>query len=115
MEKGFTKIFWQAILVGLLTGLVVVAFRLGIENLFGFVMSHLYSHSFVFLVVTTLGGLFAGIIIQKFAPETSGSGIPYVKMSLLKSGRLIRVRTVFVKFIAGILGIITRQDVLKLS
>lgn len=105
MEKGFTKIFWQAILVGLLTGLVVVAFRLGIENLFGFVMSHFYSHPFVFLVVTTLGGLLAGIIIQKFAPETSGSGIPYVKMSLLKSGRLIRVRTVFVKFIAGILGI----------
>ena len=105
MEKGFTKIFWQAILVGLLTGLVVVAFRLGIENLFGFVMSHFYSHPLIFLLVTTFGGLLAGIIIQKFAPETSGSGIPYVKMSLLKSGRLIRVRTVFVKFIAGVLGI----------
>ena len=105
MEKGFTKIFGQAVLVGLLTGCIVIAFRLGIESLFSFVMSHFYSNPIIFLPVTTLGGLLAGIIIQKFAPETSGSGIPYVKMSLLKSGRLIRVRTVFVKFIAGILGI----------
>lgn len=105
MEKRFTKIFGQAILVGLLTGCIVIAFRLGIENLFSFVMSHFYSNPIIFLLVTTLGGLLAGIVIQKFAPETSGSGIPYVKMSLLKSGRLIRVRTVFVKFIAGILGI----------
>lgn len=105
MGKGFTKIFWQSVFVGLLTGIVVVLFRLGIENLFGFVMTHFYIYPLIFLCVTTLGGLFAGLLIYKFAPETSGSGIPYVKMSLLRSGKLIRVRTVFVKFIAGILGI----------
>ena len=59
----------------------------------------------MFLLITTLGGLAAGFVVYKFAPETSGSGIPYVKISLLKSGRLIRVRTIFVKFIAGVLGI----------
>lgn len=105
MEKGFTKIFWQSILVGLLTGLVVVLFRLGIENLFSFVMTHFYSTPLIFLCITTLGGLIAGFLVYKFAPETSGSGIPYVKMSLLRSGKLIRVRTVFVKFISGVLGI----------
>ena len=105
MEKGFTKLFWQACLVGLLTGLIVVLFRLGIENLFGFVMTNFYSHPLIFLFVTTLGGLIAGIFVYKFAPETSGSGIPYVKLSLLRSGRLIRIRTIFVKFISGVLGI----------
>lgn len=105
MEKGFTKIFWQSIIVGLLTGITVVLFRLGIENLFHFIMTNFYSHPLIFLCITTLGGLLAGLMVFKLAPETSGSGIPYVKMSLLRSGRLIRTRTIFVKFIAGVLGI----------
>lgn len=105
MEKGFTKIFWQSIIVGLLTGITVVLFRLGIENLFHFIMTNFYSHPLIFLCITTLGGLLAGLMVFKLAPETSGSGIPYVKMSLLRSGRLIRIRTIFVKFIAGVLGI----------
>ena len=105
MEKGFTRIFWQALCVGLLTGLVIVLFRLGIENMFEFVMVHFYAAPLLFLLITTLGGLAAGFVVYKFAPETSGSGIPYVKMSLLKSGRHIRIRTIFVKFIAGVLGI----------
>ena len=101
MEKGFTRIFWQALCVGLLTGLLIVLFRLGIENMFEFVMVHFYAAPLLFLLITTLGGLAAGFVVYKFAPETSGSGIPYVKMSLLKSGRHIRIRTIFVKFIAG--------------
>lgn len=105
MEKGFTKIFWQAIIVGILTGLIVVGFRLGIENLFSFIMSKFYATPLLFLLITTLGGLIAGFLVYKFAPETSGSGIPYVKMSLLRSGKLIRVRTIFVKFFAGVIGI----------
>lgn len=105
MVKGFTRIFWQALCVGLLTGLTVVLFRLGIENLFGFVMANFYVNWVLFLLITTLGGLLAGITVCKFAPETSGSGIPYVKMSLMEYGKIIRVRTIFVKFIAGILGI----------
>ena len=60
MEKSFTKIFWQAIIVGLLTGLIVVAFRLGIENLFSFIMAKFYATPLLFLVITTLGGLSAG-------------------------------------------------------
>lgn len=105
MKKGFAKIFGQAILVGLLTGLIVVAFRLGIENLFRFVMTKFYAMPILFVFVTTLGGLISGLLVYKFAPETSGSGIPYVKMSLLRSGRLIRIRTIFVKFFAGVIGI----------
>lgn len=105
MGKNFTKLFWQAVPVGLLSGLLVILFRLGIENLFELVMNYVYPHPFIFLAVTTLGGLISGFLVYKFAPETSGSGIPYVKMSLLKSGKIIRIRTIFVKFFAGIIGI----------
>lgn len=105
MNKGFPRIFWQAICVGLLTGMVVLLFRLGIENLFQFVMTHFYSHPLIFLAITTLGGLISGLLVNKLAPETGGSGIPYVKMSLQKHGKRIRVRTVFVKFFAGVIGI----------
>ena len=105
MTKGFAKIFWQSILVGILTGCLVVLFRLGIENVFQFVMTHFYANPLLFISITTLGGLISGLLVYKLAPETSGSGIPYVKMSLLRSGKMIRVRTIFVKFFAGVIGI----------
>ena len=105
MNKGFTKLFGQAVLVGLLTGVIVVLFKLGIDTIFHFVMQRFYACPLIFLLVTTLGGLIAGLLVCKLAPETAGSGIPYVKMSLLKSGKLIRIRTIFVKFFAGVIGI----------
>ena len=105
MNRGFTKLFWQAVLTGSITGILVVFFRLGIENLFSFIITKTYSFPVLFLIITTLGGLISGFLVYKFAPETSGSGIPYVKNVLLRSGKLIRVRTVFVKFFAGIIGI----------
>ena len=105
MTKGFTQVFWQSVLTGLLSGLIVVLFRVGIENIFQFIMLHFYSNPILFLVIITLGGLISGLLVYKLAPETSGSGIPYVKMSLLRSGKMIRVRTIFVKFFAGLIGI----------
>lgn len=105
MDKKFAKIFIQALLVGVLTGIIVVLFRLGIENVFAFIMSKFYANPILFLLITTLGGLISGFLVYKLAPETSGSGIPYVKLTLLRSGKLIRIRTIFVKFFAGIIGI----------
>ena len=104
MKKHYTRIFWQSLCVGLLTGIIVILFRLGIENLFEIITKTFYKKHFLFITITTLGGLIAGLLL-KLAPEASGSGIPYVKISLLKSGKLIRTRTIFVKFISGIVGI----------
>ena len=105
MKKDFIKIFIQAILTGILTGILVVLFRFGIENIFSFIKTFCYPHPLIFLAVTTLGGLISGLLVFKLAPETSGSGIPYVKAALLRSGKLIRIRTIFVKFFAGVIGI----------
>jgi len=105
VKKGISKVIVEAVLTGLLTGLVVVAFRLGIEHLFSFIKQNFYSIPLLFVSITTLGGLISGLLVYKLAPETSGSGIPYVKVALMKSGAVIRVRTIFVKFFAGVTGI----------
>lgn len=101
------KIVWQSVLVGLFSGLIVVFFRISIENLFSFVLhvTHELNHLYLLPVISCAGALIAGILVFKFAPETKGSGIPFVKMVLQKSGAVIRVRTVFVKFFAGVLAI----------
>jgi len=96
--------------VGIFAGLLVVLFRLSISNLFisiqNFVNSFLVPVKFIlFPIITTLGGLISGILVWKFAPETKGSGIPYIKMTLTRMGKLIRLRSIFVKFFAGVAGI----------
>ncbi len=52
-----------------------------------------------------MAGLIVGILVFKFAPETKGSGIPFVKLSLMRLGKRIRVRSIFIKFVAGVIGI----------
>lgn len=105
-----SKIIIQAILVGIIAGLLVVLFRVSIAKLFLFIQNSLNVYSFpvkaiLFPLITTLGGLISGILVWKYAPETKGSGIPYVKMTLTRMGKLIRVRSIIVKFFAGVAGI----------
>lgn len=96
-------IIFQAILVGLLAGLLVVLFRLAISHLFEFVT--LSANVFIFPFITAFGGLISGILVWNFAPETKGSGIPYIKMVLSGMGKVVRIRSIFVKFFAGVAGI----------
>jgi len=105
VKKGISKIIVQAALIGLMSGLIVTAFRFGIENLFSFVKVHFYSDPLLFVLITTSGGLISGLLIFKLAPEARGSGIPYVKNALKDKNTPIRTRTIFVKFFAGIAGI----------
>ena len=100
-----SKIFIQSVLVGLVSGLFVVLFRISIDNIFSFIMKNIYRFWYVFPFVTAIGGLISGYLVYKFAPETKGSGIPYVKASLMHLGNLTRVRSIFVKFLGGIASI----------
>lgn len=102
-----SKIIWQSVLVGVLCGIIIAAFRLCIDNLFNCVTDFYYNSAYFYLLplITMTGGLLSGILVFFFAPETKGSGIPFVKMSLQRSGRIIRVRTIFVKFFAGVCAI----------
>lgn len=106
--KGKTVL--QAILVGLFSGLIVVLFKISINGLFSFIQRSIsnldfYQKLLIYPIITTLGGLVSGILIHKFALETKGSGIPFVKMVMARMGNITRARTIVVKFLAGVAGI----------
>lgn len=105
-----SEIILQSILVGLFAGLLVVLFKLAIASTFSQIQNFVNHYNFstkliLFPLITTLGGLISGILVWKLAPETKGSGIPYVKMVLTGMGKFIRLRSIFVKFFAGVAGI----------
>lgn len=109
-EIARSKIVLQAILVGLISGLLVVLFKICINELFVFIQNSiahfdLLHKLFIFPIITTLGGLISGILVFKFAPETKGSGIPFVKMVMARMGNITRLRSIIIKFIAGVAGI----------
>ncbi len=106
-----TQILLRVALIGVIIGAVAVAFRRGIE-----ILAHLISGFAVttdgewytwlyFPLITTLGGLLAGYITQKYAPDAKGSGIPQVKQALNTSSVVIKFRTAVVKFFAGMIAI----------
>ena len=110
--KGFSnsEIVVQAILIGLTTGFLVVLFKLSINLVFNFIQTHIahltkLQQLLIFPLITTTGGLISGILVFKFAPETRGSGIPYVKLTLARIGKGTRIRSIIVKFLAGVAGI----------
>lgn len=105
-----SKIIVQAILVGLISGMLVVGFKVSINSLFWTIQKILsafptWQKALIFPLITTLGGLISGILVYKFAPETKGSGIPYVKMTMARMGNMTRIRSIVVKFFAGVAGI----------
>ncbi len=109
-EIARSKIILQAVMVGLISGLLVVFFKISINKLFEFIQNFIsqfdLSHKLlIFPLITTLGGLISGVLVFKFAPETKGSGIPFVKMVMARMGNITRVRTIVVKFLAGVAGI----------
>ena len=100
----------QAMCVGVIAGVFVVLFKLAVESSFGMVQKNLVALNFTgpwfyLPVVTTLGGAVAGWLVFRFAPETSGSGIPYIKAVLSRVGLIVRLRSIVIKFLAGVAGI----------
>ena len=105
-----SKIIIQAILTGLIAGVLVVLFKVSITKTFNIIQNYVQPYSFVrklfiFPLITTLGGLISGLLVCKIAPETKGSGIPFVKMAMARMGNITRIRSIFVKFFAGVAGI----------
>lgn len=105
-----SKIIVQAILVGLISGMLVVGFKVSINSSFWTIQKFLsafptWQKALIFPLITTLGGLISGFLVFKFAPETKGSGIPYVKMTMARMGNMTRIRSIVVKFFAGVAGI----------
>ncbi len=105
-----SEVALQAILVGVIAGILVSLFRVCIEGVASFIHESTYDlprwqYIIALPTIGALGGLIAGLLIFKIAPETTGSGIPYVKLTLARIGKGVRLRSILVKFFAGVAGI----------
>ncbi len=93
---------------GLTGGLAAVAFQLGIQWLYlsTFVaLSHrslgvFLGATFLVVVFCSLGG---GFLMSRVDQSAAGSGIPQLKFAFWQDFGLVRLRTVLVKFFAGLL------------
>ncbi|HEY4588013.1 MAG TPA: chloride channel protein, partial [Thermoanaerobaculia bacterium] len=103
----------RAALVGLLAGLVASVFRITLESLDRardalFAAAHRMPQPWGLLLVIAVCGTGAGAalwLVRRFAPETSGSGIPHLKAVLHRLRGMRWRRVLLVKFASGTLGI----------
>jgi chloride channel protein, CIC family len=102
----------RSVLVGLLTGLLAVAFRSVLHDADGVrdrIIETAYSHpawGFLLVLLFSAGGAGAAVyLVRRIAPEASGSGIPHVKAVLHGVSSMRWFRVLAVKFFGGIAGI----------
>jgi CIC family chloride channel protein len=104
------RLFALTVLIGGACGLAAVAFHQSIE-----LVSHLAiepalrapGRSWIWwtVLVPTLGGLGAGLLLHYFVPNARGSGIPQVKVAYAGRGGHLRMRDSLGKFFIGALQI----------
>ena len=104
--------FPRAILVGLLAGLVAVAFRYCVDltdRLRNSLIAFAHQQAaWGILIPVTFGAFTAGTavwLVQRYAPEAAGSGIPHLKAVLHRLRGMAWQRILAVKFVAGVLSI----------
>lgn len=105
-----TRGILQTCLYGVIGGLVVVAFQLLINVLYNATFVRLAAQSHLTFVLGSFAvmvgtAIIAGVLLNVFCPEAAGSGIPQAKVAFWKDFGVIPWRTVWVKFVAGILAI----------
>ncbi len=95
----------EASLIGLLSGLAAVMLKTGVGWLGGWrlVGANLLPPILALPFFGLIGGGLAGILIQRLAPEASGSGIPQVKAALAYLPMPLTGRISFVKLTSTIL------------
>lgn len=108
LRKRFTdgqRFLILCIVAGILCGLAAVAFHLSIHYTFDLVWEWARHQGIWFWIVMPLapavGGLIVGIILTKFAPNASGSGIPQTKASFYNDFGVIKLREGVFRFILG--------------
>lgn len=105
-----TRNILQTCLYGVAAGLAVVAFQWLINLLYNATFVPLSTQSHTTFVLGSFGvmvgsALAAGILLSSFCPDAAGSGIPQAKAAFWKDFGVISWRTVWVKFVAGVLAI----------
>lgn len=104
------KVFFEGIIIGLFSGLIIVAFRYSLERAESLRESifHLGNFNSLKIIILLLGlGLIAFILnmIVKHEPLVSGSGIPQVKGVLTGHLKMKWAKVLVLKFVGGVLAI----------
>ena len=111
-QKSFLqrrKLAIKSALVGGISGLIAVAFRVGLKHaealrafvLENFVETAMFMPALIFSTVLC----FVVFLVKRFAPEASGSGIPHIKSLLAEGSEFRAIPVLLVKFFGGLFGI----------
>jgi H+/Cl- antiporter ClcA len=104
------RIIFQGMLVGGLTGILIVIYRILAESALEFCSNtYIYLREYPFLIplwllILTLMGIFIGYLVEK-EPMISGSGIPQVEGVLLRKLKLNWFKVLVFKFVGGIVSL----------
>lgn len=113
LSKGLPESTREVILtvfLALVSSSLSVCFMLLINLLFSNTFVRYTHHSRFFfasasLVTILATSVAAGILLNRFSPDSAGSGIPELKAAYWKEMGYVKAKNVFIKFIAGILSI----------
>ncbi len=97
----------EACVIGVVSGLAAVLLKQGIGWLGGWRVQLSYQNPpwIVLPLLGLLGGLLAGLLIERLAPEASGSGIPQVKAVLANVPMALNLRVAAVKMVSVIMAL----------
>ncbi len=105
------RLFFEGILIGLITGVIVVAFRyllqlatVWLEILYTYLGNHEYWMTMLWILALVLIALLLDKIVR-IEPMISGSGIPQVKGAVHRQLNMKWLSVLWWKFIGGILAI----------
>ncbi len=95
-----------SIFIGVLSGLLVVCFRISIEWLRVLLLGSVpHTYQYRLLLAPMLVGLIVGLLVKYFFPQARGSGINQTKAALYVYNGYISARTMVGKFITSALAI----------
>ncbi|MBW4542724.1 MAG: chloride channel protein [Myxacorys chilensis ATA2-1-KO14] len=97
----------EACVIGLVSGLAAVLLKQGAGFLSGWRLhtAQVYPAWIVLPLIGIVGGFLAGILIERIAPEASGSGIPQVKAALGGVSIALNLRVAIVKLLSTLLSL----------
>ena len=96
---------FEAIVIGLVAGFSAVILKAGVGWLGTWRVhaANQFPDWIVLPAVGLFGGLLSGWLVERFSPESSGSGIPQVKAVLAKVPLPFDIRMAWVKLLSGII------------
>jgi len=114
-----TQMIIVSTIIGILAGFASIIIRVLIDEIkdfafpgeLNFLGNVMNSPWYLVIIIPVIGGLIVGPLINYFAPEAKGHGVPEVMQAILLRGGIIRPRVAFIKTIASAITIGTGGSV----